>query len=216
MPIRSALAVCAVLLAAAALAVAWRVTGMASADAVVGWMARARGDTWAPAVGIGAALVAGHLAFPIIVVMCANGMAFGPWLGLFYSAIGMILSALTMYTLGACLGRQSVGRLIAARWPRALDIIARRGIPAVVVLRVIPLAPFTVINLALGAMGFAAVDFAVGSAIGMTPSMLVASIVGDRLWAVLAQPTLQEIGLLALSVAAYLAVIYVAQSVARR
>ena len=43
------------------------------------------------------------------------------------------------------------------------------------------MAPFTVVNLAIGASGIRFVDFAVGTLIGMGPGLVLLSFVGDRI-----------------------------------
>ena len=45
----------------------------------------------------------------------------------------------------------------------------------------------------------------------MTPGLLLVSIVGDRLVALITDPTLGEVGVLVLCIVAYLALVFVAQ-----
>ena len=49
--------------------------------------------------------------------------------------------------------------------------IAKRGILAVVVIRMLPVAPFTVVNIVAGASQISLRDFLVGTLLGMAPGI---------------------------------------------
>lgn len=200
-----------VLLAVIAAAVAWWFavsSGVIAPDAVRRWLAGVRGDPWAPVIVLATFLVAGVVAFPIHAVVLATAAVFGPWLGFAYSAIGAFTGTLAPYFAGGWLGKETVARLLGPTSQRVIDEVRRRGLLVVVGFRLVPVAPGTVVNLALGASGIRPADFLVGSAVGMIPGLLLVSIIGDRIGAVLADPTSGEIGLLALCVVAYSALIF--------
>ncbi len=197
------------------IAFAWRFTGLAeiaSADQIRGYLASARGDPWAPVLVLAAYMLAAAVAFPVNVLILATAAVFGPWLGFAYSALGAFSSALVVYFVGAYLGKAALSRLLGPKLQRVLDAARERGLLVVVAFRVVPVAPGTVINLALGASGIRFADFAIGSVVGMTPGLLLVSIMGDRLVALLSEPTVGEIGVLLLCVVTYLALVFVAQA----
>jgi len=68
--------------------------------------------------------------------------------------------------------------------------LARRGVLAVVAIRFLPVAPFTIVNLILGAARIKLWHFVIGTAIGLTPGFLALSIFGDRLSETLHRPRL--------------------------
>lgn len=206
----------ALLLLTVGLVISWHLTGFASSESIVPLLLRARSEPLAPAITVIAFVVAGVVLFPMSVLILAAAAVFGPWFGFLYSAIGMTMSGLLMYCVGARLGKRTVSRFIEARWPRAQEVIKKPGIPLLVAFRLVAVTPFTVTNLLLGAGGVAFVDFAVGSAIGLAPGLLIMSIAGDRIVAMIAQPTAEQIGLFALSAAAYLSLIFGAQKLLRR
>ncbi len=201
----------ALLLGMLGLAVAWWVAGttdIVTADKIRRLLAEARDHPWAPALVLAAFLVGGVVAFPVNVLILATAAVFGPWLGFAYSALGAFTSALLMYFVGAWLGKTTLARLFGPKLQRVLDAARTRGFMVVVAFRVVPVAPGTVINLGLGVSGIRTADFVAGSVVGMTPGLLLMSIVGDRLAAFITEPTLGEVGVLVLCMAAYLSFVF--------
>jgi len=202
------------LLGLMAIAFAWHFTGLAeivTPDRIRHVLASARDNPWAPVLVLTAYLIAGVVAFPVNVLILATAAVFGPWYGFAYSALGVFTSAFLIYFVGAWLGKATVERLLGPKLRRVLEGARKRGVLVVVAFRVVPVAPGTVVNLALGASGIGFADFAIGSVVGMTPGLLLVSIMGDRLVALITEPTLGEVGVLVLCIAAYLALAFVAQ-----
>ena len=207
---RSTLIAVALLLGIIGLAVAWwsaAAADIVSLDRIKRLLAEARGHPWAPALVLAAFLVGGVVAFPVNVLILATAAVFGPWLGFAYSALGAFSSALLMYFVGAWLGKAALARLFGPRLQRILGAARARGFMVVVAFRVVPVAPGTVVNLGLGVSGIRPADFMAGTVIGMTPGLLLVSIVGDRLVALVTEPTVEQVGVLALCVVAYLALV---------
>jgi phospholipase D1/2 len=196
-PGRTALIVAGLALAVLGITLAWRFTGLA--------------DIATPAF-----LVAGAIAFPINILVLATAAAFGPWLGALYSAIGSLASALIMYFVGAHFGQARLMRLLGHRARRALEAVRRRGVLAVVTFRIVPVAPFTIVNLAAGASAIAFGDFVVGSLIGMAPGLALVSFMGDRIVAIVSDPTAEEIAILALAIVGYIGLALGAQALLSR
>ena len=78
--------------------------------------------------------------------------------------------------------------------------IARQGVLAVAAVRVVPVAPFTFVNLALGASAIKLVDYVAGTLLGMLPGLIVMSALGHRIVAIISNPSIEEVSLLALAV----------------
>lgn len=213
------LTVATLLLGIMGVAFAWHFTGLAdivTADRIRHVLASARGDPWAPALVLAAYLIGAAVAFPVNILILATAAVFGPWLGFAYSALGVFTSAFLVYFVGAWLGKATVERLVGPKLRRVLEGARKRGVMVVVVFRVLPVAPGTVVNLALGASGIRFADFAIGSVVGMTPGLLLVSIVGDRLVALITEPTAGEVGVLVLCIAAYLALVFAVQALLSR
>src|SRR6202012_3037616 len=67
--------------------------------------------------------------------------------------------------------------------------VARRGIIAVVILRILPIAPFTIVNLVAGASHIRMRDFMLGTLIGMGPGVLLTVSFAHQLVAAMRHPT---------------------------
>lgn len=202
-----------------ALTLAWQITGLsglAEPDQVGDFLSAARGAPWAFLFVIAAFLVGGAVAFPVTVMIVATAAVFGPWLGMLYAALGVATSALVMYALGGRFGQEALAGLLGARWDKLRARLRRRGLLAMVALRVVPIAPFTLVNLAAGASSIRPVDFVLGTLIGMGPGLVALCLMGDRIVRVFTHPVSSEIALLALCVAAWIGLSLAAQAAVSR
>jgi phosphatidylserine/phosphatidylglycerophosphate/cardiolipin synthase-like enzyme/uncharacterized membrane protein YdjX (TVP38/TMEM64 family) len=207
------------LFALVALAAAWRFTGLADyadprelQDLLT---VDVRGPL-APLVVVAGFVLAGCVAFPVIILIPVTAALFGPWLGSAYAAAGVAASACVFYGLGAWLGSEPLKRMAGSRWPRVSQWLRRRGLVAVVALRILPTVPFTLVNLAIGASGIGFVDFALGTLIGMGPGLVAMSFVGDRIGEIVDNPAASQLAWLALAVAAWIGVAFGAQALVSR
>jgi uncharacterized membrane protein YdjX (TVP38/TMEM64 family) len=136
------------------------------------WEASLRQSETAPLWVIGAYLLGGITAFPVIILVIATAFAFGPWTALAYSMAGCISSPTLTYVIGYGLGRKTVGRLAGRRLNRVNRLISRQGVLAVIAVRLLPVAPYSLVNLAAGAVHLRFRDFILGTAIGLTPGIV--------------------------------------------
>jgi phospholipase D1/2 len=191
------------------LALAWHYTPLAELaepETVRSSLAAFARSPWAPVVAIITFIVAGLVAFPVTILIAATAAAFGPLPGLVYATAGVLASATITYAVGAKLGKDALRNVLGPRLNRIRRKIARQGILAVATIRLVPLAPFTVVNLAAGASAIRPLDYLVGTALGMLPGLIVLSILGHQVVRILADPTPAEIGFLAAAVAAWIGV----------
>jgi phospholipase D1/2 len=206
-------------LALLGLTLAWNLTGLSEyADpARVGdLLAGLKGSAWALPAVVACVVVGGAVSFPVVILILATAALFGPWLGLAYSALGVAASAALMYGAGVRFGREALSRIGGTRWNRLRDHLQRRGLLAVVALRVMPVAPFTVVNIAVGAGGIRFVDFALGTLIGMGPGLAALCFMGGRIAGLIDDPTTEQAVVLALAAAAWIGVSLAAQAVVSR
>lgn len=196
-------------------ALAWRYTALSqlvTPDSVRVVLAGVRGEAWAVLAVIAVFILAGAMVFPLNVLILTTAAVFGPWLGILYGGAGTVSSGLVMYFVGSRLGREPLYRMLGERWRRGLEGVRRRGLLAVVTFRLLPVAPFTLVNLAAGASGIRFVDFLVGTLIGMLPGLVVMSVMGDRIVRILADPSLADIAVVALCVAGLIGLAVAAQT----
>ncbi len=195
-------AILAVLLLIAA---AWRWTPLGEwvdVPTLVERMAALRYEPLAPLAVIGGYLLAGLVLLPVTVLIVVTVVTFGPLAGFALSLAGAFLSALSTYGIGHALGRGLVRRLAGSRLNRLSRWLGRRGLPAMIAVRILPLAPFTVVNMVAGASHIRLRDFALGTLIGMAPGIVAITLFTDRLEATIRRPEPGEFALLSAVIAA--------------
>jgi uncharacterized membrane protein YdjX (TVP38/TMEM64 family) len=201
------------------LTLAWQFTGLkelAGPDRIRALLEGAQGEPWALGLVVGLFLLGGAVAFPVTILILATAAVFGPWWGMLYSAVGVAASAAVMFAVGARFGQDVPKRLLGRRWNGLRDRLQRRGLLAMVALRVVPVAPFSLVNLAAGAGSIRFVDFMLGSLIGMGPGVVAIALMGDRIAKVLANPSAGQIAVLILCVAAWIGLSFGAQAIVSR
>jgi uncharacterized membrane protein YdjX (TVP38/TMEM64 family) len=140
-----------------------------------------------------AAYVALGLVFvPVLALVAATGVAFGPWLGPVYAMTGCVASASTGFGLGRWVGRHRIQRIGGSRVRRLHQALERNGTLAVFVLRKVP-APFMLANIVVGASGVRYRDFLIGTILGMGALVIGLAGFGYRLARVLDHPSWTEV-----------------------
>ena len=97
------------------------------------------------------------------------GALFGLAGGIAISWVASMLSALVGFAIARRLGREAVAELTGPRIDRAEEIMRRQGVAAVIVARLTPVLPFTIVNYAAGVSAVSLRDFLVGTAVGIVP-----------------------------------------------
>ena len=135
----------------------------------------------APIVIALAYIAASFILLPRPILTLASILIFGPWQTAVFGLAGLLLAAAAAFWLGRM---DRLNRLWAATDP-ALNTIATKlqggAIYSVVVMRMLPIAPYTIVNLFAGSLGIRFSDFIMGSFIGLLPGMLTTVVLGDRL-----------------------------------
>jgi phosphatidylserine/phosphatidylglycerophosphate/cardiolipin synthase-like enzyme/uncharacterized membrane protein YdjX (TVP38/TMEM64 family) len=153
---------------------------------------------------IGFVGVASLLALPLTLLIVACSAAFGPWWGGFYALMGALAGALAGFGLGQSLGKTSIEKMTGSAISRLSKRMAKKGVLSVVTFRIIPVAPFTVINLIAGASHIRFRDFLIGTIIGLIPGVISLSIFADSLIKTIKNPTPEQV---AISIAVIVGVI---------
>lgn len=204
----STVKVCLAGLVVLALVMAWHLTplsDLAQPETVrnaLEWIAT---TPWGPLVVLAVFVVASVLLFPVTVLIAATAAAFGPWLGFAYAAAGSLLSALISFGIGALIGSRTLTDVLGPRLNRIRRGVRKKGVLAVAVIRLVPIAPFGVVNLVAGASQIRALDFVLGTAVGMLPGIAVLAAVGHQIFEVLMEPSLKSLLWLTLALAAWIA-----------
>ncbi len=170
------MAAAAMVLAAAVVGViAMRWGGVAGVRAQV-----AAAGAWAPVLFVLLQAVVTITPLPRTVFTVAAGVLFGAMWGLVLTITGTALAALAAYGLVRWVGEPLIARhahRAGFAWVRArLD---RRGLLAMVSLRLLPMVPFSVLNYAAGAAGVRLTPYLVGTVLGVLPGTVAIVVLGD-------------------------------------
>ncbi len=182
-------------------AVAWRWTPLSEWVNLASLVSLARSlETlpFTPVAVICSYAIAGLVMVPVTLLIAVTGIVFGPVAGAFYAIGGTLLSAMVTYGLGRWLGRDTVHQLVGPRINRLSRRIARRGIIAMVVVRMLPIAPFTVVNVIAGASHIRFRDYMLGTLLGMTPGIIITVTFVHHLAEAIRNPSPGTIAVLAL------------------
>lgn len=152
--------------------------------------------------------LAGLLAFPVTLLIVTTALTFGPLWGAVYSLVGSLLSALLAYGVGHHLGRKSVQKLAGSSINRLSRRLAHHGVLAVITVRIIPVAPFTIINLVAGASHIKTRDFVLGTLLGMLPGILGLTVFADSLLKTVQEPKPGQIALFGIIIVVIMAVMF--------
>ena len=90
--------------------------------------------------------------------------------------------------LGLVLGRETLRAMLGPRLKRVQRKIVSGGVLAIAAIRLVPLAPFTVVNLVAGASDVRLGAYLAGTLIGMAPGLLVMSALGHQFMRILSEP----------------------------
>jgi uncharacterized membrane protein YdjX (TVP38/TMEM64 family) len=108
------------------------------------------------------------------------GLVFGPWLGATFSVIGATAGAIAVFLAA----RAGLAGLLARAGPRVRRLetgFHRDALSYLLILRLIPVFPFWLINIAAGATGMRLSLFALGTFVGIIPTTFVYASLGSGL-----------------------------------
>jgi len=180
--------VAAVLIVSAVLAVVWSQLPNTTwdLDAISAWMAPHR-HVWYGLPLVMAAFI-GLAPVPVVLLIAATGLAFGPFLGPIYAMAGCLASGSVGFGIGRWMGLRRVQELGGERVVRVTWDLRRNGTLAVFFLRKIPV-PFTLANVVIGASTVTYRDFLVGTLLGMAGLVIGLAGFGYQLTMVLRSPS---------------------------
>jgi phospholipase D1/2 len=180
-----------ILLLLFAAAAAWKWTPLADlidVKRLSGWAAALRHDPARHVYLLGAYIVGSLLLVPITALILFTAIIFGPVIGSLYSIIGSLAGAAVTYAIGYLLGQDFVRKITGRKWRRLEQKIGQTGIVAVATLRLLPVAPFTVVNVVSGAFKVPLRDYILGSVLGLVPGVLITNLFAHQFASAIRDP----------------------------
>jgi len=107
--------------------------------------------------------------------------------------LGSLLSGAITYWLGRIIGRDTVRSLAGNKINTLSRKLGRSGIRSTLVVRLLPIAPYSVVNIVAGASHIRFVDFIIGTLLGMLPGIFAIAGIVDRGYALLSSPGISTV-----------------------
>lgn len=180
-------------------ALAWRFTPLGkwiNLSSLIAVAQRIDDMPFTPLIVIAFYTLAG-LLIPITLLIAVTGIVFGPLYGALYAIVGSVATAVFTYLIGRWIGRDTVRRYLGARVNRLSRRIAKRGILAMAIIRILPVAPFTVVNVIAGASHIGLRDYMLGTALGMSPGIVLTVVFVHHLAEAIRHPSPSAFAILA-------------------
>ncbi len=165
------------------LALAWRFTPLGELmrpQQIAESLEEFEGRQWAPAIFIAAYVVGGLVVFPVTLMGAATAIVFPPLKAMAISFTGIMLSAALLHWLGSRFLKDRLQKRLGRTIGRVKEHLADQGVLTIAALRMVPLAPFTLVNLAAGCLGVRFRDYMLGTALGLAPGMTLVCVFGRQ------------------------------------
>lgn len=172
--------------------VLWKFTGLGedfSPDTLAQWGEQLSGKIWALPIILAVYSVAGVVIAPVTALVVATGLVFPPHLAAAYSLAGCLANAAITYGIGQALGRNFVRRFAGERINDLSRRLARSGIVTMAIVRNLPIAPYSVVNMVAGASHIGFRDYMVGTCLGMLPGIIALTVFSGSILNAFMNPT---------------------------
>ncbi|MEO9222440.1 MAG: TVP38/TMEM64 family protein [Mycobacteriaceae bacterium] len=138
------------------------------------------------------------MPIPASALTILAGVLFGVVGGIAIGLVAATLGAYGGFWLGRLLGREAVERLIGHRVERVDALLRRRGLVAVLGIRLVPVVPFAAVNYVAGLTAVRQRDYVLGTVVGILPATVAYVIVGAYGASPLSMPFVLAVGSLVL------------------
>jgi phosphatidylserine/phosphatidylglycerophosphate/cardiolipin synthase-like enzyme/uncharacterized membrane protein YdjX (TVP38/TMEM64 family) len=166
------------------------------------------GNPWRVPLVLLMFVVASIVSVPILALIGATVVTLGPVLGFIVSASGTMLAASATFGTGRLIGRKPLHRWLGKRLDALEQRVAKRGVIAIALIRKVPVAPFTFVNMLIGALGIAYRDFILGTALGMLPGIAAFAFVSQTAIDAWREPTPRSLALIGGAIVLWLGVVF--------
>lgn len=148
------------------------------------------GDTpWGPVAMLALYVIGGFVMMPLLALLTATALVFDPLLAIVIALTGSLLNASAVYFVGAKLIRDWAARSFGEPIARVRNALQARGVIAVAMIRMVPVAPFSLVNVAAGTIGIPFRDYLFGTFLGLAPGTVLICVFGSELKDLLRDPS---------------------------
>lgn len=123
--------------------------------------------------------------FPVPILAVVAGVVFGMFKGTIYTLIGAWMNSAVMFIMAKVLAREMIlnflkDKLSPSMWQAFIEADDKKAFFIIFVLRLIPAAPYNVINYGAGLSGISFKSYIIATVIGIFPGTVVFINIGDK------------------------------------
>ena len=170
---------------------------------------------WGLPIVVAVFVAAAFVGTPQFVLIAMVVATFGPVLGFGYAYVATMVSAALTFLLARWLGSGWFKGARVSRLEGVSDLIAQNGFLAALIVRIVPSAPFIVVNSALGLTRISVAAYMGGTAVGIVPKMAIIALFGKVIEQARAGDP-SAIASLALALAIWVALAFIVKRVVSR
>jgi phospholipase D1/2 len=170
----------------------WKYTPLADVIQPAKLAARLEGfghTSWGPVAMLALYLIGGFVMMPLLALLAATALIFEPVTAIAVALTGALLNASAVYFVGAKLLREWVERSFGQPIARVRKALQSRGVLAVAMVRMVPVAPFTLVNIAAGSIGVPFREYLFGTFLGLAPGTVLICVFGQELKDLMRDPS---------------------------
>lgn len=119
--------------------------------------------------------------FPLTILVVTTGLLFSTEWALLCATLGTLSSSAAGYVVGHWLGRETIEKHGGTTVRRAEQYIQNNSFNSMVLINLLPVAPFTMTNMLAGAFRLDFTRYMLGSAVGIIPGLLIVIAFGGQL-----------------------------------
>jgi uncharacterized membrane protein YdjX (TVP38/TMEM64 family) len=138
-------------------------------------------------------VIGGLLMMPLLALILATALMFDPLLAIAITMTGALLNAAVVYFAGARILRRQAERSFGEVIARVRSALQSSGVIAIAMVRLLPIAPFSLVNVAAGSIGVRFRDYMLGTALGLAPGVVMFSVFGHELKDLVRDPSLSRV-----------------------
>jgi len=161
--------------------------GLDSERALQDWFDGVAHSRWSLLGTILAFTVLAFFGVPQFVLIAVTVVAFGPTQGFLFAWLSTIISATVTFWTGRWVGADVVRRYAGAAINRISRFVGDNGFWTALIVRVVPSAPFIVVNMALGVSHAKYLHFIAGTGLGIIPKTALVAFAGRGIMEMMAQ-----------------------------
>jgi phospholipase D1/2 len=153
--------------------------------------------------------------FPLTAMTGAAVAVFGPLKGIAISFSGALFGGIIGFFVGRLIGIGRLERVFGRKTPIIMQKIKGAGLSGVTLMRLLPIAPYPLVNMVFGVSGVSLINFIAGTIMGLIPGKLALAIAGDGLSKIFDHPDMEHLGYLGFGLLIWLVLMIGTQKLAR-